>query len=366
MKTPAPLQSTFELNGLTMKNRLVMAPLTRDRAGEGDIPTDLMATYYEQRASFGLIISEATPVSRSGHGYPSTPGLYTPEQVAGWKEITSRIHAKGGLIFCQLWHVGRISHPDYQPEGKAPLAPSAIAAEGAEIWKPDWSPAEGPVMPREMTVEEIAQTVEDFRQATLLAKEAGFDGVELHSANGYLLNQFLMDGTNKREDEYGGSIENRSRFLFEVIEATTALWPGRVGLRLSPSGEFNDSQDTDRAALYGTIIERLNAEDLAYLHIVEPRMMAENCPEIYEEALSTKDWRPLYKGVLISSGSHNNESANDLLDKGQADLIAFGRTAISNPDLPERLAKGAPLNPFDRKTFYGGDEKGYTDYPFLG
>jgi len=362
---PQPLSSPFRLGSLSLRNRVVMAPLTRDRAGAGNVPTPLMATYYAQRASFGLIITEATPVSPIGHGYPSTPGIYTAEQITAWKEVTAQVHAKGGVIFNQLWHVGRISHESYQPGGLAPVSASAKAAQGAQIWKPDWSPVEAPVVPRAMTVAEIAQTVADFRQATLNAKEAGFDGVEIHGANGYLINQFLCDGSNQRSDEYGGSVENRCRFLFEVLDACCAVWPGRVALRLSPSGEFNDMADSDRHGLFGAIVKRLNSYDLAYLHIVEPRMMAENAPELYTDPLSTREWRPLYNGVLISSGSHNAESANRLVDAGQAQLIAFGRLAISNPDLPERLELGAELNPYDRNSFYGGDEKGYTDYPRL-
>lgn len=360
-----PLHSSYQLGSLELRNRLVMAPLTRNRAGTGNVPTDLMATYYEQRASFGLVITEATPVSETGHGYPSTPGIYTADQLTGWKEVTSRVHAKGGAIFSQLWHVGRISHADYQPNGKAPLSSSAVAAQGAEIWKPDWSPVEGPVTPREMTTAEIKQTIEDFRQATLNAIAAGFDGVEIHAANGYLINQFLVDGVNQREDEYGGSIENRSRLLFEILAAATDAWPGRVALRLSPSGEFNDITDSDRAALYTRVIKRLNDYDLAYLHIVEPRMFADHSLDTYTDSLSTKDWRPLYQGTLISSGGHLAASANKVIADGQADLVAFGRLALSNPDLAERFETGAPLNDYDRDTFYGGTEKGYTDYPFL-
>lgn len=358
-------QKPLPLNGLTLENRLVMAPLTRNRAGEGLVPTELMATYYEQRASFGLIVTEATPVMPAGHGYPSTPGLYTPEQVAGWKTVIERVHAKGGAVFCQLWHCGRISHSDYQPARQAPPSSSAVAAHGAEIWKPDWSPVEEPVTPREMDTAEIAQTVDAYRQATLNAQEAGFDGIEIHSANGYLINQFLVDGVNQRSDEYGGSIENRSRFLFDILDTVTEVWPGRVGLRLSPSGTFNDIDDSDRKALYTHVITRLNDYDLAYLHIVEPRMFADHDPAIYSEPLSTADWRPLFKGPLISSGGHLRESADALIESGQAELIAFGRLAIANPDLAERFAVDAPLNDYDRDTFYGGTEVGYTDYPFL-
>ena len=351
--------------GLTLPNRTVMAPLTRDRAGEGNVPTPLMAEYYRQRASFGLIISEATPVNEAGHGYPSTPGIHTPEQVEGWKLVTDAVHEAGGKIFCQLWHCGRISHPTYQPKGKFPPSASPIAAKGVEIWKPDWSPVESLVKPRQMSRDEIDFTVADYRQATTNAREAGFDGVEIHGANGYLINQFLTNGSNKRKDEYGGSIENRSRFLFEILDAVTTEWPERVALRLSPSGTFNDIEDTNREDLYTQVISRLNEYELAYLHLVEPRMFEEYDISSYDLPLSTKTFRPHFKRTLISSGGHLAESANVLLNHAQADLIAFGRLAISNPDLPRRLEEGSHLNEYDRATFYGGTEVGYTDYPTL-
>ncbi|MEM9080173.1 MAG: alkene reductase [Verrucomicrobiota bacterium] len=352
--------------GLTLPNRIVMAPLTRNRAAEGNLPSDLMAEYYRQRASFGLIITEATPVNPSGHGYPSTPGIHTPEQVAGWKAVTDAVHQAGGRIFCQLWHCGRISHNTYQPDKKAPPSASPIAAKDAQIWKPDWSPVENPVKPREMSRDEIDWTVADFRTATKNARDAGFDGVEIHAANGYLINQFLTDGSNKRRDEYGGSIANRARFLCEVLDAATTEWPERVALRLSPSGDFNDISDSNREALYEYVVNRINEYELAYLHIVEPRMFTEDYDlGIYDLPLSTKTWRPHFKGTLISSGAHQAESGNILLRHAQADLVAYGRLAISNPDLPLRFEQGAPLNDYDRDTFYGGDSKGYTDYPFL-
>ena len=350
---------------LTLPNRIVMAPLTRDRAGPGDVPTDLMAEYYRQRASFGLIITEATPVNPAGHGYPATPGIHTPEQIEGWKKITSAVHEAGGRIFCQLWHCGRISHPSYQPKGKFPPAPSPIGAREAQIWKADWSPVKQVVKPRQLNTDEIDFTIEDYRKATKAAREAGFDGVEIHGANGYLINQFLASNTNKRKDEYGGSLENRARFLFEVLDAASTEWPQHVALRLSPPGTFNDIDPGDSEKLYTHIIEKLNDHDLSYLHLVEPRMFGDYDITTYDLPLSSKTWRPLYKGTLISSGNHLKESANVLLNHAQADLIAFGRLAISNPDLPHRLAIDAPLTDYDRDTFYGGDEKGYTDYPTL-
>lgn len=356
----------FELApGLTLPNRIVMAPLTRDRAGEGKVPTDLMVEYYRQRASMGLIICEATPVNAAGHGYPDTPGIHTPEQIEGWKKVTTAVHEAGGLIFCQLWHCGRISHPSYQPKNKFPPAPSPIGARDAQIWKNDWTQITTVVKPRQLNLDEIDFTIEDYRKATKAAREAGFDGVEIHGANGYLINQFLAENSNKRKDEYGGSIQNRARFLFEVLDAVTTEWPERVGLRLSPPGTFNDIDPSNAGPLYKYVIEKLNDHNLCYLHLVEPRMFGDYDIATYGLPLSSKDWRPLFKGTLISSGSHLKESASVLLNHAQADLIAFGRLAISNPDLVKRLETDAPLTDYDRETFYGGDEKGYTDYPTM-
>lgn len=360
------LFESFDLApGLTLSNRTVMAPLTRDRAAEGNVPTDLMAEYYRQRASFGLIISEATPVNPAGHGYPATPGIHSAEQIEGWKKVTAAVHEAGGKIFCQLWHCGRISHPAYQPNGKFPPAPSPIGAREAEIWKPDWTPVKNVVKPKQMTADEIDFTVEDYRKAAAAAREAGFDGVEIHGANGYLINQFLAENSNKRKDEYGGSIENRARFLFEVLDAVTTEWPERVALRLSPPGTFNDIDATKAEPLYKYVIEKLNEYDLTYLHLVEPRMFGDYDITTYDLPLSSKTWRPVFKGTLISSGGHLKESASVLINHAQADLIAFGRLAISNPDLPKRLELDAPLTDYDRASFYGGDEKGYTDYPTM-
>ena len=356
----------FELApGLTLPNRTVMAPLTRDRAGEGNVPTDLMVEHYRQRASFGLIVTEATPVNAAGHGYPATPGIHTPEQIEGWKKVTTAVHEEGGRIFCQLWHCGRISHPAYQPKGKFPPAPSPIGARNVEIWKPDWSPVPNVVKPKQMTPDDIDFTIEDYRKATKAAREAGFDGVEIHGANGYLINQFLAENSNKRKDEYGGAIENRARFLFELLDAVTTEWPERIGLRLSPPGTFNDIDPKNSEKLYTHVVEKLNEYDLTYLHLVEPRMFGDYDITTYGLPLSSKTWRPIFKGTLISSGNHLKESANVLLNHAQADLIAFGRLAISNPDLPKRLEADAPLTDYDRTTFYGGDEKGYTDYPTM-
>lgn len=358
------LSSTYKLADLTLANRAVMAPLTRLRAGEGNAPTAMNAEYYGQRAGFGLIVTEATPIMLEGHGYPDTPAIYTKKQIAGWKLATDAVHANKGIIFCQLWHCGRISHNAYQPNDQAPPAPSAVAPTGKVMHPKTWEQLDFPT-PEAMTQEDIDTTIAAYAQSILNSKEAGFDGVEVHGANGYLINQFLIAGVNQREDKYGGSIENRARFLFEVLDATVALWPGRVGLRLSPPTDFTELVNDDRAELFFYVIEKLNDYDLAYLHLVEPRMYEDHDPETYSMPLSSKDFRPLYKGTLISAGGHSRDSSERLLENGQADLIGFGRDAISNPDLPERLSKDLPLTPYDRDTFYGGAEKGYTDYPFL-
>jgi N-ethylmaleimide reductase len=361
------LDSPIQLGDLTLPNRVAMAPLTRLRAGEGNAPTELNAEYYGQRASFGLIISEATPVMPEGHGYPHTPGIYTQPQIDGWKKVTSAVHARDGHIFCQLWHCGRISHNAYQPNENSPPAPSAVNPNIKVMHPDDWHEMDSNT-PHAMNLAEIQTTIAAFVQAVKNSEQAGFDGVEIHGANGYLINQFLIQGVNTRDDQYGGSIENRARFLFEILDATVKLWPGRVGLRLSPPTDYKEIEgngNDDRAELFAYVVEKLNDYDLAYLHLVEPRMYQDHDPETYAMPLSSKDYRPLYRGVLISAGGHTKESAEALLDSGQADIIAFGRDAISNPDLPERLIEGLELTPYNRDTFYGGGAEGYTDYPFL-
>lgn len=363
-----PLLSPVQIGPYTLPNRVVMAPLTRNRAGVGNVPGSLNATYYVQRASAGLIITEASQISPQGLGYPGTPGIYSPEQVAGWRLVTEAVHARGGHIFLQLWHVGRISHPDVQPDGALPVAPSAIAPKGEASTYTGMKPF---VTPRALETDEIPVIVEQYRRAAENALVAGFDGVEIHSANGYLLDQFLQDGTNQRTDRYGGSIENRARFLMEVLEGVTSIWGAdKVGVRLSPSGTFNDMADSNRQALFTYVIDALNRFGLAYLHLVEPRADAEaNNPESadYEtkQALTSGYFRSIFKGKIISAGGYDQALANATLAAGDADLIAFGRWYISNPDLVERFALNAPLNSYDRSTFYGGSEKGYTDYPTL-
>ncbi|ELS32394.1 MULTISPECIES: alkene reductase [Pseudanabaena] len=356
------LLSTVKLGRYTLPNRIVMAPLTRNRAAAGNVPTTLNALHYEQRSSAGLLITEASQVSPQGLGYPNTPGIYSSEQVEGWRLVTNAVHAKGGKIFLQLWHVGRISHPDLQPHGELPVAPSAIAPEGEVATYTGMKPY---VTPRALELEEIPQIIEQYRLGAKNALEAGFDGVEIHSANGYLLDQFLQDNTNHRTDIYGGSLENRARLLLEVTAAVVDVWGGdRVGLRLSPSGTFNSMYDSNRAAIFGYVAKELNHFNLAYLHLVAPRVegfgSAEDQPD-----LNADFFRQIYNGTIITAGGYNFETGNEAIASGSADLVAFGRLYIANPDLVERFAANAPLNKPDRNTFYGGDAKGYTDYPTM-
>ncbi|MBL1203592.1 MAG: alkene reductase [Nostoc sp. ZfuVER08] len=359
MSADINLFSPYQLGNLELPNRIVMAPLTRNRADEGNVPHQLNATYYTQRASAGLIISEATQVSAQGQGYPRTPGIHSPEQVEGWKLVTDAVHQQQGRIFLQLWHVGRISHPDLQPDGALPLAPSAIAAKG------EASTFEGPkpfVTPRALETSEIPQIVEQYRQAAANALAAGFDGVEIHAANGYLIDQFLRDSTNQRTDKYGGSIENRTRFLLEVTEAVTSVWDSqRVGVRFSPSGTFNDIRDSNPLETFGYAAQALNQFNLAYLHIFEAIDA-----DIRHGAVvvPTSHIRDRFTNTLIVNGGYTREKGNAVIANKAADLVAFGTLFISNPDLPRRLALNAPLNEPNQATFYGGDEKGYTDYPF--
>lgn len=368
----SPLFTPYTLGPHTLKNRLVMAPLTRSRAGQpGNLPTRLNAYYYAQRASAGLIISEATQVSRQGQGYAWTPGIHTPEQVAGWRVVTDAVHAAGGLIFNQLWHVGRVSHPALQPDGQLPVAPSAIAVSGlAFVADEHGAPAFLPyIAPRALAIEEMPYIVQQYAHGAKNALAAGFDGVEIHSANGYLLDQFLQTATNHRTDAYGGSIENRARLLLEVVAAVCEVWGSdRVGVRLSPLGTFNDMADADPEALFGYVAERLNEFDLAYLHLVDSTHVAGNAtrdtPEPRADAL-VRLIRERYRGTLIVCGGYDRARAEAALSEGRADLVAFGRPFIANPDLPDRLRDNAPLNPPDPDTFYGGGAKGYVDYPTL-
>ena len=356
------------LGDLTLKNRLIMAPLTRMRSQQpGNVPWELNAEYYAQRASAGLIISEATQIAPLGQGYPGTPGIHTDAQVAGWRQVTDAVHRADGLIFLQLWHVGRISHSSFHPDEGLPVAPSAVKPSG-EVLIADWTMAPYET-PRALETGEIPGVIAQYAAAAQRAKEAGFDGVEVHGANGYLLDQFLQDGSNQRTDAYGGSIENRARLLLEVVDAVVGVWGReRVGVRLSPYGTFNDMHDSDPVALFTHVLERLSDRGIAYVHMIEPRATSAGGGDAVLEAAPCTSgiFRPLFDGVFISAGGYDREGALEAVASGRADAIAFGRAFIANPDLPERLQKNTSLNPYDRSTFYGGDARGYTDYPTLG
>jgi N-ethylmaleimide reductase len=355
------LFSPYTLGPLTLPNRVVMAPMTRNRAGPGNAPVEMNATYYAQRASAGLIVSEATQVSPQGVGYPGTPGIHSPDQVAGWKLVTDAVHRAGGRIFLQLWHVGRISHPSLQPGGALPVAPSAIAPVGQAM---TYDGMKDFVTPRALETAEISGVVEDFRRGAHNAKQAGFDGVELHGANGYLIDQFLRDGSNKRSDRYGGSAANRARLLVEATEAIAGVWgPDRVGVRLSPTAPFNDMADSNPAATFSAAVGELNRFGLAYLHIVEP---IAGDPVAAGETPDIRFFRKIWHGALIGNKGYDLARANAAIRDGLADLVSFAALFIANPDLPERFRRGGPFNPPDRKTFYGGSASGYTDYPAIG
>lgn len=357
----------LQLGDLKLANRIVMAPLTRMRSLQpGNIPSALNAEYYAQRASAGLIVAEATQISQQGQGYPGTPGIHSAEQIGGWKLVTEAVHAAGGKIFLQLWHVGRISHSSHQPGKQLPVAPSAIRPSG-KAFTADWQMADFET-PRALASEELPGLVIDYVKAAQNAKAAGFDGVEIHAANGYLLDQFLQNGSNKRSDNYGGSVENRARLLLEVVDASIKVWgKGRVGVRLSPHGTFNDMSDSDPVALFSYVMKELDKRGLAYVHLVEPRSSNAGAADGNIEGApdNSKIFRALFKGTLISAGGYSPETAQEAVSAGAVDAVAFGRLFISNPDLPQRIKRGATLNRYDRNTFYGGDSKGYTDYPSL-
>jgi len=353
------LLEKYPFGNVTLANRIVMAPMTRNRA-PGGIPNERMATYYGQRASVGLIVSEGTQVTAVGQGYQDTPGIYTGAQREGWRDVTNAVHAGGGHIFAQLWHVGRVSHSYYH--GMAPVAPSPIPPPG-KAYIP-----EGPLpyeTPHALEVKEIAEIVGQFRHAATIAREAGFDGVEIHGANGYLIDQFLRSGTNQRVDQYGGSIENRCRFLLEVTHAVMDVWDDRrVGVRLSPGGTTNGAFDEDPVATFSgaiSALEQLSA--LAYLHIVEAPVGTSGPDE--RAVCATELARSLYTGTLISTGGYSPESAEHALQRQLADLIGFGRLSIANPDLVERVRVGTTFNEPDRQTFYSRGDRGYLDYPTL-
>jgi N-ethylmaleimide reductase len=367
MKYPNLFKPT-RMGDLKLAHRIVMAPLTRLRSTQpGNIPGPLNATYYGQRATpGGLLISEASQIAPIGQGYPASPGIHSPEQVAGWKLVTNAVHERGGYFFVQLWHVGRISHSSFHPEDGLPVAPSAVRPAG-ETMTASWQMAPFET-PRALELSEIPQLIESYREAARNAMIAGADGVEIHGANGYLLDQFLQDRTNRRTDEYGGSIENRARLLLEVVDAVASVWgPGRVGVRLSPYGTFNDMGDSNPVPLFTYVIEQLSARGITYLHLIEPRSSESSGGAPLDESApdAAALFRSAFQGVLIGAGGFNGELADAAVEAGKADAVAFGRWFISNPDLVERLRQGAPLNPYDRSTFYGGDERGYTDYPTL-
>lgn len=342
----------------TLANRAVMAPMTRNRAGEGNTPTEQTALYYAQRAGAGLIVTEGSQVSPQGVGYPNTPGIHTDAQVEGWRRVTAAVHARGGRIFLQLWHVGRISHPSVLPPGSLPVAPSAIQPAGSVYTPQGMQPF---VTPRALETDEVAGVVQEFAEGARRAWDAGFDGVELHAANGYLIDQFLRSGTNHRTDRYGGPAENRARFLLEVTEAVAGVWGGdRVGVRLSPLNPFNDMHDDAPAETFGYAAAALGAFGLAYLHVVEPVSPAHPEGERITPAL-----RAAFRGNLIANGGYTVDAAEAVLERGEADLVSFGVPFLANPDLTERFAAGAPLNDPDPASFYGGAEQGYTDYPTL-
>lgn len=352
------LFSPAKLGSIALKNRIVMAPLTRNRAGEAGVPQDLNVTYYAQRASAGLIVTEATPISPMGHGYPALPGIYTDEQVAGWKKITEAVHAKGGKIVIQLWHVGRISHPTLL-NGALPVAPSAIKPAGKAF---TYQGLVDYVEPRALDANELPAIVQDYVYATQCALKAGFDGVEIHAANGYLLDQFLRDGSNKRTDNYGGSFENRVRFLLEVTKAVVeTAGADKVGIRISPVNPFNNMHDSNPQALFNYVAEQLNQFNLAYLHAVEGGIHGGG----KADAFDFEQMRKLYKGAYMANLSYDKVRGNAAIASGHADVIAYGVPFIANPDLVERYKTDAALNEADSKSFYGGTEKGYTDYPFL-
>lgn len=362
------LFSPLNIGVHTLQHRVIMAPLTRMRASPLDaVPSPFAAEYYGQRASEGgLIITEATQISVQGQGFPQTPGIYSDQQVNAWREVTDAVHARRGVIFLQLWHTGRISHSSHRCDAALPVAPSAIKPAG-EAYGADFNtyPFE---VPRELTLSEIPLVVDEFRQAAIRAKAAGFDGVEVHAANGFLIDQFLQDKSNRRSDRYGGNISNRMRFLFEVLEAVKEVYSsGEIGVRLSPFGKLGDIEDSAPLSLFREVIQALSMYDLAYLHLIEPRA---NVGLNDEQDLSQPEsvcsmFREIFNGPLIASGGFTKTSAEALIAAGDADAVAFGRTFISNPDLVYRLSINAPLAPYNRATFYGGGAEGYTDYPAL-
>ena len=355
----ATLFDPIRFGAIDLANRVVMAPLTRSRAADGLVPSPMAVEYYAQRATAGLLITEATQVGPLAQGYIATPGLFTPEQIAGWRKVTDEVHRRGGRIVVQLWHVGRVSHTSLLPEGEVPVAPSAIRAN-TKTFTP-----EGYVdvsEPRALRIDEIPGVVADFARAARNAIEAGFDGVEVHAANGYLIDQFMRDGSNHRDDAYGGSIENRTRLLHEVVQATVeAIGADRVGVRIAPVTPANDMHDSNPQALFERAVERLDSLGVAYVHVIEGATGGPRDVQPFDyEALRAK-----YRGAWIVNNGYDREMAGAAVREGRADAVAFGRAYIANPDLVRRLRENAPLNEPDRSTFYGGGAEGYIDYPSL-
>ena len=370
MSTRASQSKLFEpykLGTLSLEHRVVMPPLTRLRSNPDDSVSQLMVEHYEQRASRGgLIIVEAATVSSNGIGYQGMPGIYDDRHIEGYRRIAKAIHAKGGFVYAQIIHTGRTSHQALQPSGGVPLAPSVVSYHGHAFVDGGFVP----VTPaREISKAEIKAILLDYKMAAQRALEAGVDGVEIHSANGYLPDQFLQDGSNHRTDEYGGTVENRARFLLQIVETVTGVWgTGRVGVRISPSGVFNEMDDSNPEALFSYVAEALNGFDLAYLHIIEPRIAGDVTKEHAENdaPIASKWLRGVYRGTLLAAGGFSKQSAEEALTQGDADLIAFGRLFTSNPDLPERFRHDLPLTPYDRSAFWGGTEHSYTDFqPYI-
>lgn len=351
----------FQLGDLSLSNRMAMAPMTRSRANLAGVVSDMTVQYYVQRASAGLMISEAINISEEAIGSPFTPGLYTEEQVAAWQKVTAAVHEVGGKIFAQLWHTGRVGH-SVDKGGKLPVAPSAIAIEGQQHFTSQGAKAYE--TPRALSTDEVRQTIQDFRRAAENAKQAGFDGVELHGAFGYLPNQFLVEAANQRTDEYGGSIENRSRFVLEVMQELVAVWgANRVAVKLSPSIPYNGMIDSDPTALFSYLLTQLNALPLAYIHLMNALFPLDALPHYPADVLAT--FAPHTQHIIMANGGYTQATGEAVLQSGKVSLVSYGALFVSNPDLPARFAQGAALNTPDRSTFYGGAEKGYIDYPFI-
>ena len=349
------LYDPIDLGGMKLCNRVFMAPLTRNRATPDGVPGPWASTYYSQRASAGLIITEATQISAMGKGYINTPGIHSEEQIAGWQSVVDTVHQSGGRIFLQLWHVGRISHSSLLPWNASPVAPSAIRAHAQTVVDTGFVDVSEP---RELTRPEIQRTIEDYGRAASNAKAAGFDGVEIHAANGYLIDQFLRSKSNVRSDAYGGSAANRARFLGEVVEAVLNVWePGRVGVRISPLGTFNDMEDANPEETFACVADLLNRLRPGYLHVVEDTIPADHNADFFLRL------RSAWKGIYVANGGYNAERGERAVSEGFADAVAYGRLFLANPDLPKRLRRNGPLNVPDTRSFYGGDDHGYIDYP---